>query len=76
MATTALALLTPGNNSGVSGFGTVTLDGTTLTIDVAATGLTPNAVHSLHVHGFLDDRPERLAVAADDVDGDGFVETP
>ena len=76
MAATALALLTPGNNSGVSGFGTVTLDGTTLTIDVAATGLTPNAVHSLHVHGFLDDRPERLAVAADDVDGDGFVETP
>ena len=76
MATTAIALITPGNNSGVSGFGTVSLDGTTLTVDVAAAGLTPNAVHSLHVHGFLDDRPERLAVAADDLDGDGFVETP
>jgi hypothetical protein len=34
MATTALALLTPGNNSGVSGFGTVTLDGAILTIEL------------------------------------------
>jgi hypothetical protein len=76
MATTAIALLTPGNNSGVSGFGAVTLDGTTLTVDVVAQGLTPNQVHPLHLHGFPDDRRERLAVAADDLDGDGFVETP
>jgi uncharacterized protein DUF4214 len=76
VASTAIALLTPGNNSGVSGFGVVSLDGTTLTVDVAASGLTPNQVHPLHVHGFTDDRPERLAVAADDADGDGFVETP
>jgi len=76
MTTTAITLITPGNNSGVSGFGVVTLDGATLAVDVAASGLTPNAVHPLHVHGFLDDRPERLAVAADDVDGDGFIETP
>ena len=76
MATTAIALLTPGNNSGVTGVGVVTLDGTNLSVDVSASGLTPNQVHSLHLHGFLDDRPERLAVAADDLDGDGFIETP
>jgi hypothetical protein len=76
MADTAVTLLTPGNNSGVLGLARATLDGTTLTMDLVAANLTPGQVHPLHIHGFLDDRAERLAVAADDTDGDGFVETP
>jgi hypothetical protein len=44
-------------------------------VDVVASGLTPGQVHPLHLHGFLDDRQERQAVAADDADGDGRVET-
>ena len=75
MAETAFALLTPANNSGVLGLARATLDGTTLKVDVAASNLTPGQVHPFHLHGFLDDRPERLAVAADDADGDGRVET-
>jgi hypothetical protein len=76
MATTAIALLTPGNNSGVTGFGALSLDGATLAADVVAAGLTPSQVHPLHIHGFPDGQRERLAVAGDDLDGDGFVETP
>ncbi|MBD0272490.1 MAG: hypothetical protein ICV73_11240 [Acetobacteraceae bacterium] len=75
MAETAFTLLTPGNNSGVLGLARATLDGTTLKVDVAASGLTPGQVHPFHLHGFLDDRPERPAIFADDADGDGFVET-
>ncbi len=76
MAETAFALLTPSNNSGVLGLARATLDGTTLKVDVVASGLAPNQVHPFHIHGFLDDRPERLAVATDDADGDGRVESP
>jgi hypothetical protein len=76
MTETAFTLLTPGNNSGVLGLARATLDGTTLKVDVVASGLTPGQVHPFHLHGFLDDRRERLAVGADDADGDGFVETP
>ena len=76
MAETAFTLLTPGNNSGVLGLARATLDGTTLKVDVVASNLTPGQVHPFHLHGFLDDRPERPAIFADDADGDGFVETP
>jgi hypothetical protein len=75
MTETAFTLLTPGNNSGVLGLARATLEGTTLTVDVVASGLTPGQVHPFHLHGFLDDRPERPAIFADDTDGDGFVET-
>ena len=75
MAKTTFTLLTPGNNSGVLGLARATLDGTTLKLDVIATGLTPGEIHPFHLHGFLDDRQERLAAARDDADGDGFVET-
>lgn len=75
MAETAFTLLTPGNNSGVLGLARATLGGTTLKVDVVASGLTPGETHPFHLHGFLDDRPERPAIFADDADGDGFVET-
>jgi hypothetical protein len=75
-AETFLTILTPANNSGVLGLGRVTLDGTTLSVDVVAAGLTPEQVHPLHIHGFVDGRQERQPVATDDLDQDGFVETP
>jgi hypothetical protein len=75
VADSFLSLLTPANNSGVLGLSRVSLDGNTLSVDVAASGLTPGQVHPFHLHGFLNDAPERLAVALDDADGDGFVET-
>ncbi len=76
MAITAYTLLTPGNNSSATGLGVVSLDGATLRVDVTAFGLTANAVHALHLHGLNDDRPGRSAVAADDADRDGYLETP
>ncbi len=75
MAQTVYSLLTPANNSGVLGLARVTLEGNLLTTEVAASGLTPEQMHIFHLHGFLDDRPERLALATDDADGDGIVET-
>jgi hypothetical protein len=75
-AETFLTILTPANNSGVLGLGRVTLDGTTLSVDVAAAGLTPEQVHPLHIHGFIDESQERQPVVTDDLDQDGFVETP
>jgi hypothetical protein len=75
LANTFFSLLTPANNSGVLGLARTSLDGNTLTVDIAASGLTPGQVHPFHLHGFLTDAPERLAVYSDDADGDGVVET-
>ena len=75
-ASTFFTILTPTNNSGVLGLGRVTLDGTTLQVDVVASGLTPGEIHPLHIHGFFEGGDERTPVVADDLDEDGFVETP
>ncbi|WP_431271250.1 hypothetical protein [Dankookia sp. P2] len=75
MADEFLTLLTPANNSGVLGLARTSLDGNVLTVDVAASGLTPDAEHPLHLHGFLDSSPSQLATYANDQDGDGVVET-
>ena len=72
---TAFALLLPSNNSGALGFAAVTLDGNTLEVRFVADNVTPGEAHPLHLHGFTDGGAERLAVAGDDADGDGFVET-
>jgi Cu/Zn superoxide dismutase len=72
---TFFAVLAPENNSGVLGLGRVTLDGATLAVDVVAGGLTPGEAHPFHIHGFPDGRIERLSLATDDADRDGFVET-
>jgi hypothetical protein len=72
---TVFSWLRPANNSGVLGFGRVTLDGQTLSVDVVASGLTPNQPHMVDIYGFPDDRRGRDAEARDDLDGDGLVET-
>jgi hypothetical protein len=58
------------NESGVTGTGMVTLDGTTATVTVEATGLVEGAPHAQHFHiGAQGACP----TDADDKDGDGFV---
>jgi len=74
-AQTVFALVLPANNSGALGFAAARLEGRTLEVQFIADNVTPGQPHPLHIHGFPDDRAERLAVAADDADGDGFVET-
>lgn len=70
------SLITPVNNSGVLGLARVGLEGNVLTLDLAASGLTPGGDHPLHIHGFLDDRPSALANYKYDTNGNGLVETP
>jgi len=77
MADSFLGLLSPANNSGVEGLARLTLDGTTLHVDMAADGATPGQAHPFHIHGFTDGSgTERLAVVSDDANGNGLVETP
>jgi hypothetical protein len=72
------ALMTSANNSGANGVAFLTLDpdDKTLTIDAAAIGLEPNQEHPFHIHGFADDHPSQLPTIAQDIDLDGFIETP
>lgn len=74
-AETVFALVLPANNSGALGFAAARLEGRTLEVQFVADNLIPGQPHPLHIHGFDDGRAERLAVATDDADGDGFVET-
>ena len=58
------------NESGVSGTGMVTLDGTTATVTIEATGLVEGAPHAQHFHFGAEGA---CPTDADDGDGDGFV---
>ncbi|MEZ4568990.1 MAG: CHRD domain-containing protein [Thermomicrobiales bacterium] len=42
------------NDSGVSGTASLTLDGDQLTVEIHASGLTPDETHLQHIHGFDD----------------------
>jgi hypothetical protein len=72
------AILTPANGSAATGQATFHLDTTanTLTVTIAASGLEPNQVHPQHIHGFPGLTPSRLPTPADDLDLDGYIETP
>jgi hypothetical protein len=72
---TVFSSLRPANNAGVLGFSRITLDGQMLSVDVVASGLTPNQPHIIGIYGFPNDRSGREAEARDDLDGDGLVET-
>ena len=58
------------NESGVSGTGMVTLDGTSATVTIEATGLVEGAPHAQHFHIGAEGA---CPTDADDGDGDGFV---
>lgn len=71
------------NGSGVTGEVLIAFDEDTgkLTVVVNADGLEPNQVHIQHIHGFADDGnpatpriDAKIPDAADDADGDGFIE--
>ncbi|WP_431271249.1 hypothetical protein [Dankookia sp. P2] len=46
----------------------------TVTTDLWVGGLTPDAVHAAHIHGFADGAPSLLPNLTLDADRDGFVE--
>ncbi len=68
--------LLPVAGNGVAGSGTamVTIDGTTLTVDMAATGLLADAPHAAHIHFGATARHECPSLS-DDTDGDGHLTT-
>ena len=70
--------LTPLNNSGVSGFSTIVVDGGLMTVRVRANGLVPDQPHAQHIHGRFDSNgapiDSQTPTFADDADNDGFVE--
>jgi hypothetical protein len=70
--------LTPQNNSGVTGSGTMTLNGTLLTVSMTATGLVPDQLHPSHIHGLLGPSAPSTTIAppSADTNADGFVEKP
>jgi hypothetical protein len=66
------ANLTQLNQSGVTGVGMVTLDGTTATVQIDASGLLAGAPHAQHFHfGAAGTCPTDAA----DTNGDGFLST-
>ncbi|MBC7950545.1 MAG: hypothetical protein H7Z12_01820 [Rhodospirillaceae bacterium] len=66
------------NGSGVSGTVNATLTGTTLAVQVQATGLEPNQSHAAHIHGLSSQgdaaQESSLPFDALDKDADGFIE--
>jgi hypothetical protein len=64
MAPAATALITLGNNSGTSGFGVVTLDGSTLRWTSPPPAQMPGAVHPLHINGTAADAVAALGRCA------------
>src|SRR3954467_91702 len=63
--------LQPVAGNGVAGSGTamVTIEGTTLTVDMGATGLVADQPHAAHIHFGADARHE-CPMLSDDTDGD------
>jgi hypothetical protein len=62
------------NDSGATGTATITVSGTTVTVDIQASGLSPNLPHAQHLHGDGDFDEEYVCPPPSaDTDGDGFI---
>jgi hypothetical protein len=61
---------TADGGSNVSGHASLTLTGRTLTVNLTASGLTPNEPHAMHIHGLLDRVNECPPSSADVNTGD------
>lgn len=72
-----LATLMPENGSGVSGTAQFTLDGNLLTMQLTASGLTPNQVHMDHLHGLLGAAAPNTnpPPPSADTNHDGYIES-
>lgn len=72
------AILTPLSGSGVSGLAKLSRDGNMLTVNITASGLTPDQLHVQHIHGRFDAAGNPMdsvtPTLAQDTDGDGFIE--
>ena len=71
------AVLNPVNGSGASGVANLQLTGRSLRVHIQATGLGTGGAHLGHVHGLVDKNravDSTCPGAAQDSDGDGFVE--
>ncbi|MFC0387701.1 PEP-CTERM sorting domain-containing protein [Muricoccus vinaceus] len=72
------AVLAPLSNSGVSGLARLSQDGNLLTVNITASGLTPDQVHVQHIHGPSDEAGNPVGAMtptlAQDLDGDRFIE--
>ena len=65
------------NGSGVSGTAQLRLEGSTLTVDITASGLEAGELHPQHIHGFSENRGNSTCPPASaDMDGDGLVSIP
>lgn len=73
-ASAAFAWITPHNNSGAQALARLTLDGTTLSIDVRGLGFTPGEAHTIVLAGFPDGTPSRAPTVALDADGNGRLD--
>ena len=62
------------NDSGAQARATMSLEGTSLTVNVEGSGFAPNAPHAQHIHGELG-QPSACPTMDADTDGDGFVST-
>lgn len=66
------------NDSGAESTAMVTVDGTTVRVEISGTGFTPNTPHAQHLHGATDAEftcPTPADVAELDEDGDGMLNT-
>lgn len=62
--------------SNVTGHASLRLTGRMLTVDLAASGLTPMEPHAMHIHGLLDRVNECPTISADVNTGDPISSTP
>lgn len=68
-----IVVMHPLNNSGVSGFGRLTMSGNDIGVSLNAHGLIPGQVHMSHIHGTLDGSDATCPTTAQDTNHDGFV---
>jgi hypothetical protein len=61
------------NNSGASGVAHLALNGQTLQFRMSASGLTPNQVHPMHIHGKNNPEVAQCPTIAADTNHDGFI---
>ncbi len=69
------ATLSPANNSGANGLALIAQHDGTLNVTVDATGLVPNQMHPMHIHGFPNGQPSAAPTPANDTDHDGYINT-
>lgn len=68
------ATLEPLNDSGVTGMAVITRIPGQLKVSLWAYGVAPHKVHPQYICGFTDGSQAKVPTAADDTNGDGFVD--